>query len=63
MYMEDSNAVITRRVVTRNKAETIGGTMASRSSSPTFMNCRLFDNRGGYLAGPCSRARRTHWCS
>lgn len=51
MYLEASDVVVARCVFTRNRSVVMGGALAVWGGSPTFRDCRFFDNDGGWGAG------------
>lgn len=51
LYLEKSDAMFVQCVFTRNKAATLGGAAVIWGGSPTFVNCKFYDNDGGLAAG------------
>ncbi|UCC31333.1 MAG: DUF1565 domain-containing protein, partial [Phycisphaerales bacterium] len=51
MYLEKSDALFLRCVFTGNKSAIMGGAVAVWGGAPHFVNCRFYDNDGGWAAG------------
>ncbi len=51
LYVGDSDTNFVRCVFTGNRSAVMGGAVAIWGGSPTFVNCRFYDNDGGWAAG------------